>query len=75
MLLLNLQSRFAQPMRQRVFIHLLQMPMTMKDVNVIIPSDAGGKILAALIFFGFRLILPVVLLIAGIVIWWKRRKA
>jgi ABC-type uncharacterized transport system involved in gliding motility auxiliary subunit len=50
-------------------------PKPLKDVNVMIPSDAGGKILAALIFFGFRLILPVALLIAGIVIWWKRRKA
>jgi uncharacterized iron-regulated membrane protein len=31
--------------------------------------------MAAIIFFGFRLILPVALLIAGVVIWWKRRKA
>lgn len=50
-------------------------PKPLKDVNVLIPSDAGGKILAAFIFFGFRLILPIALLIAGIVIWWKRRKA
>lgn len=50
-------------------------PKPVKDVNVIIPSDPVGKIMAALVFFGFRLLLPIGLLIAGIVIWWRRRKA
>ena len=50
-------------------------PKPIKDVNVIIPSDPVGKILAALVFFGFRLLLPIGLLVAGIVIWWRRRKA
>ncbi|HZV99590.1 MAG TPA: GldG family protein [Methylophilaceae bacterium] len=50
-------------------------PKPLKDVNVIIPSDTGGRIMAALIFFGFRLVLPIGLLVAGVVIWWKRRKA
>jgi ABC-type uncharacterized transport system involved in gliding motility auxiliary subunit len=50
-------------------------PKPIKDVNVIIPSDPVGKIMAALVFFGFRLLLPIGLLIAGVVIWWRRRKA
>lgn len=50
-------------------------PKPLKDVNVIIPSDAGGKTIALLIFIGFRWILPIGLLIAGFTIWWRRRKA
>ena len=50
-------------------------PKPLKDVNVIIPSTAQGKIVAAMIFFGFRLVLPLALLVAGVLIWWKRRKA
>lgn len=50
-------------------------PKLLKDVNVIIPSTMGGQIMAAIIFFGFRLVLPLGLLIAGVVIWWRRRKA
>ncbi|HYG32162.1 MAG TPA: ABC transporter, partial [Methylophilaceae bacterium] len=50
-------------------------PKPIKDVNVIIPSDPVGKIMAALVFFGFRLVLPIALLVAGVVIWWRRRKA
>ncbi|GBG15567.1 ABC transporter [Novimethylophilus kurashikiensis] len=47
-------------------------PRPLKDVNITIPP--GDKILAILIFFGFRLGLPIVLLITGVVIWLKRRK-
>jgi ABC-type uncharacterized transport system involved in gliding motility auxiliary subunit len=50
-------------------------PKPLKDVNVIIPSDPWNRFLAMAVFFGFRLVLPILLLIAGIVIWWKRRKA
>ncbi|HYG31820.1 MAG TPA: GldG family protein [Methylophilaceae bacterium] len=50
-------------------------PKPIKDVNVIIPADPVGKVMAALIFFGFRLVLPIALLVAGVVIWWRRRKA
>jgi ABC-type uncharacterized transport system involved in gliding motility auxiliary subunit len=51
------------------------LPKPLKDVNVVIPADPWSKFLTMLIFFGFRLVLPVVLLVAGILIWWKRRKA
>lgn len=51
------------------------LPKPLKDVNVVIPSDPWNKFLTMLIFFGFRLVLPILLLVAGIVIWWKRRKA
>jgi ABC-type uncharacterized transport system involved in gliding motility auxiliary subunit len=47
-------------------------PRPLKDVNITIPPS--DKILAILIFFGFRLGLPVILLVTGIVIWLKRRK-
>lgn len=50
-------------------------PKPLKDVNVIIPSDPWNRFLAMVIFFGFRLVLPALLLLAGVVIWWKRRKA
>lgn len=50
-------------------------PKPLKDVNVIIPATTGGKTLALSIFIGFRWLLPIGLLVAGFVIWWKRRKA
>ncbi|HEX5539586.1 MAG TPA: GldG family protein, partial [Methylophilaceae bacterium] len=50
-------------------------PKPLKDVNIIIPSTTAGRIVAAMIFFGFRLVLPILLLVIGITIWWKRRKA
>lgn len=49
-------------------------PKPLKDTNITIPSDATNKLLAIAIFFGFRLGLPILLLIAGVVIWLKRRK-
>ena len=50
-------------------------PKPLKDVNVMIPNDAWGRLVAMVVFFGFRLALPIGLLVAGVVIWWKRRKA
>jgi ABC-type uncharacterized transport system involved in gliding motility auxiliary subunit len=50
-------------------------PRLLKDVNVIIPSDPWNRFVAIAVFFGFRLVLPILLLVAGIAIWWRRRKA
>lgn len=50
-------------------------PRLLKDVNVIIPSDPWNRFVAVAVFFGFRLVLPILLLVAGIAIWWRRRKA
>ena len=50
-------------------------PKPLKDVNVIIPSTTGGFVAAWLIFNGFQYFIPLLLLIAGIVIWLRRRKA
>jgi gliding motility-associatede transport system auxiliary component len=50
-------------------------PKPLRDVNVIIPSGGWSKFVVLVIFFGFFLGLPLVLMIVGIVIWWKRRKA
>lgn len=50
-------------------------PKPLKDVNVMIPNDTWSRLVAMAVFFGFRLALPIGLLIAGVVIWWKRRKA
>lgn len=49
-------------------------PKLLKDVNVIIPSDTKNRILAIMVFFGFRLLLPLGLLVAGVVIWLRRRR-
>ena len=49
-------------------------PKPLKDVNLIIPSDTQNRILAVLVFFGFRLFLPIGLLVVGVVVWLKRRK-
>jgi ABC-type uncharacterized transport system involved in gliding motility auxiliary subunit len=49
-------------------------PKPLKDASVVIPATTAGKLTAMLIFFGFRLGLPILLLIAGVVIWMKRRK-
>ena len=50
-------------------------PKPLRDVNVIIPDGGWSKLVVLVIFFGFFLGLPLILLITGIVIWWKRRKA
>lgn len=49
-------------------------PKPLKDVNVIIPSDAKNYILAWTIFRGSQYLVPIALLVIGIVIWLKRRK-
>ncbi len=49
-------------------------PKPLKDANVVIPTTTSGKLVAMLVFFGFRLGLPILLLIIGVMIWLKRRK-
>ncbi|WP_137718764.1 GldG family protein [Methylobacillus flagellatus] len=47
-------------------------PRPLKDVNVAIPP---GSLAAPVIFLGFRYALPILLLVAGVWLWWRRRKA
>lgn len=49
-------------------------PMPLKDANVVIPATTSGKLVAMLVFFGFRLGLPLLLLVIGVVIWFRRRR-
>jgi ABC-type uncharacterized transport system involved in gliding motility auxiliary subunit len=50
-------------------------PKPLKDVNMIIPDTNSGRILAWFIFNGFQYFIPLFFVIAGMVIWWRRRKA
>lgn len=50
-------------------------PKPLKDSNVIIGSDAVSVVIAWLVYYGFQMILPIILLVFGIVTWLKRRKA
>lgn len=49
-------------------------PRLMKDVNVVIPHDAKNYLLGLLVFMGSQMGLPFILLLTGIIIWFKRRK-
>lgn len=49
-------------------------PKPLKDVNVMIPSDTWNRFLAMVIFIGSQYLLPLALLVAGVVIWWRRRR-
>ncbi|HEY8118174.1 MAG TPA: GldG family protein [Methylophilaceae bacterium] len=50
-------------------------PKPLKDINVIIPSGAANVFIAWTVFHGYEFFIPLGLLIAGVVIWWRRRKA
>ncbi|MEQ1601677.1 MAG: GldG family protein [Methylophilaceae bacterium] len=50
-------------------------PKPLKDVNMMVPDSSSGFIIAWLVFNGFKFFIPLALAIAGIVIWWRRRKA
>ncbi len=50
-------------------------PKPLKDVTMIIPDTDSGRILAWFIFNGFQYFIPLFFVIAGLVIWWRRRKA
>jgi ABC-type uncharacterized transport system involved in gliding motility auxiliary subunit len=47
-------------------------PMPLKDINISIPS---GSIAALVVGYGTQYVLPVFILVAGLFLWWKRRKA
>ena len=50
-------------------------PMPLKDVNVTIPSDGKSVVLAWTVFNGFQWLIPLMVFVLGIWLWWKRRKA
>ncbi len=47
-------------------------PMPLKDVNMTIPE---GSISAKLVGYGTQYIMPAILLLLGLGVWWKRKKA
>ncbi len=47
-------------------------PMPLKDVNMTIPE---GSISAKLVGYGTQYVVPAILLLLGLGIWWKRKKA
>lgn len=50
-------------------------PKPLKDVNIQIPGQGWASLLAQFVFLGFSRVLPVALIVIGMVIWWRRRKA
>ena len=50
-------------------------PMPLKDINMTIPNDDKGRIVAWTIFHSFQYFIPLAFFIAGFWLWWKRRKA
>ena len=58
-------------------------PKPLKDMNVTIPQQGWGHIWALIVFlpifgvsFGlFQVLIPLALLVTGVMLWWKRRKA
>jgi ABC-type uncharacterized transport system involved in gliding motility auxiliary subunit len=58
-------------------------PKPLKDMNVMIPQSGWGHVWALIVFmpifgisFGlFQVIIPLILLVTGVMLWWKRRKA
>lgn len=50
-------------------------PMPLKDVNVTIPGDDKGRLIAWTIFHLFQYFIPIGLFILGFWVWFKRRKA
>ena len=50
-------------------------PMPLKDINVSIPSDTRGFVTAWIVFHSFQYFIPIGVFIAGLILWWKRRKA
>ena len=58
-------------------------PKPLKDMNVTIPQQGWGHMWALIVFmpifgvsFGlFQVLIPLALLVAGVMLWWKRRKA
>ncbi len=50
-------------------------PMPLKDINMTIPNDDKGRIIAWTVFHGFQYFIPLGFFVAGFWLWWKRRKA
>lgn len=50
-------------------------PMPLKDINVTIPATDQGRLVAWTVFHAFQYLIPVGLFVAGLFLWWKRRKA
>jgi len=50
-------------------------PMPLKDINVSIPATDQGRLVAWSVFHAFQYFIPVGLFVAGLFLWWKRRKA
>ncbi len=50
-------------------------PMPLKDINMTIPNDDTGRLVAWTVFHGFQYFIPVGFFVAGFWLWWKRRKA
>ena len=50
-------------------------PMPLKDINVTIPDTKLGVVIAWIVFHAFQYFIPLGMMIAGFVFWWKRRKA
>lgn len=50
-------------------------PMPLKDINVSIPDTKTGVAVAWTVFHAFQYFIPLGMMIAGFIFWWKRRKA
>ena len=50
-------------------------PMPLKDINVTIPNDDKGRVVAWTVFHSFQYFIPLGFFIAGFWLWWKRKKA
>jgi ABC-type uncharacterized transport system involved in gliding motility auxiliary subunit len=50
-------------------------PMPLKDINVTIPNDDQGRLVAWTVFHSFQFFIPIAFFVAGFWLWWKRRKA
>jgi len=49
--------------------------MPLKDINVSIPDTKMGVVTAWTVFHSFQYFIPLGFMIAGFVLWWKRRRA
>lgn len=50
-------------------------PMPLKDINVTIPDTDSGRLVAWTVFHAFQYFIPLGMMLAGFIFWWKRRKA
>lgn len=50
-------------------------PMPLKDINVTIPDTKMGVVTAWTVFHSFQYFIPLGFLVAGLLLWWKRRRA